>query len=127
MSGMNPAQRSAMLGVLREVRGERYRQHAKWGEQNDPDGTGQAITLPRVSSTAEVAIWAKGRTDALMARGACTYEAILTEEWAEALAESDPAQLRTELIQVAAVAVAWVEAIDRRAQSGDPESGEVQR
>jgi hypothetical protein len=33
---------------------------------------------------------------------------------AEALAEDDPTLLRAELIQVAAVAVAWVEAIDRR-------------
>lgn len=30
------------------------------------------------------------------------------------MAEKDPVNLRAELIQVAAVAVAWVEAIDRR-------------
>jgi hypothetical protein len=40
---------------------------------------------------------------------------ILEEEVAEAAAESDPAKLRAELVQVAAVAVAWIEAIDRRA------------
>jgi hypothetical protein len=40
---------------------------------------------------------------------------ILREEVAEAFAESDPAKLRAELVQVAAVAVNWVEAIDRRA------------
>ena len=32
----------------------------------------------------------------------------------KALAEVEPAKLREELIQVAAVAVAWIEAIDRR-------------
>lgn len=36
-------------------------------------------------------------------------------DYAEALAESDPARLRAELVQVAAVAVCWIEAIDRRA------------
>jgi hypothetical protein len=47
---------------------------------------------------------------------------ILREEVYEAFAEEDPAALRTELIQVAAVAATWVDAIDRRAaldQSGE--------
>jgi hypothetical protein len=39
---------------------------------------------------------------------------IALEEVFEALVETDPAKLRDELLQVAAVAVAWVEAIDRR-------------
>jgi hypothetical protein len=47
--------------------------------------------------------------------GTITWEHILTEEWAEAIAEDDPVALRAELIQVIAVAVKWVEAIDRRA------------
>ena len=40
--------------------------------------------------------------------------AVLTEETGEvarALLEQDPDQLRTELVQVAAVAVAWLEAL----------------
>ena len=45
--------------------------------------------------------------------GEGTWADILREEYFEALAETDPARLRVELIQVAAVAVAWVEAIDR--------------
>lgn len=40
---------------------------------------------------------------------------ILDEEVAEALAETDPERLRAELVQVAAVAVQWIEALDRRA------------
>ena len=35
----------------------------------------------------------------------------------EAFAESDPDKLRTELIQVAAVAVAWIESIDRNSEA----------
>lgn len=48
--------------------------------------------------------------------GEATWLDILREEVLEAFAEDDPARLRTELVQVAAVAVAWVEAIDRRAE-----------
>ena len=36
------------------------------------------------------------------------------EEVAEAFAEADVRRLRAELVQCAAVAVKWVEAIDRR-------------
>lgn len=39
---------------------------------------------------------------------------MLLEEVAEAFAESDDARLRAELVQVAAVAQAWIESIDRR-------------
>ncbi|MEU4216216.1 hypothetical protein [Actinoplanes sp. NPDC026623] len=43
-----------------------------------------------------------------------TWRSILFEEVAEAFAETAPAALRAELVQVAAVAAAWIEAIDRR-------------
>jgi hypothetical protein len=42
------------------------------------------------------------------------------EEVREAMAESDPAKLRVELVQVAAVSVAWIEALDRRMDAADP-------
>lgn len=106
--------------VLADVAGERARQDAKWGEQNHPDGTGypngflssegdfepfDAIAADRV----------RIRTQENFAAGDGTWADVLLEEVWEALAEVDPAKLRTELIQVAAVATAWVEAIDRRA------------
>jgi hypothetical protein len=39
---------------------------------------------------------------------------VLDEEVWEAFAESDPAKLRAELVQVAAVAFRWIEALDAR-------------
>lgn len=39
----------------------------------------------------------------------------MCDEFYEAMAERDPAKLRAELLQVSAVAAAWVESIDRRA------------
>jgi hypothetical protein len=94
--------------VLVEVGRERVAQDAKWGEQNHRDGTGHdcdKVTADRQRRACERAF----------REGWGSWSHILREEVAEAMAESDPAKLRAELIQVAAVAVAWVEAIDRRA------------
>jgi hypothetical protein len=94
-------------GVLTEVFLERYHQDKTWGEQNHPDGTGGEDFEWRAD-------FAKRRCQARAAMGTITWRHILDEEVAEAFAESDTAKLRAELIQVAAVATAWVEAIDRR-------------
>jgi hypothetical protein len=115
--------------VLREVQAERVRQVGKHGDQSHlPDGTGPdaiLLDLPAYQNFAacadDLARWAKARTQAASQNeggdGSITFEHILTEEWAEAIAERDPAKLRAELIQVAAVAVQWIQAIDRRAMS----------
>lgn len=105
--------------VLAEVHDERRRQEAKWGQQDHPNGTGPYMLGELVADgqhTYAVGIerWARQRCDKRHRAGMGTYEQILTEEWAEAVAQSDPAKLRAELIQVAAVAVAWVESIDRQ-------------
>ena len=98
---------SHSIVVSDEVVDERIRQDEKWGEQNHPDGTNSTFR-----SAAEQA---KQVCDYHHRHGTGTWRHILHEEVCEAFAESDPAKLRAELIQVAAVAVAWVEAIDRRA------------
>jgi len=94
--------------VIGDVLHERRVQNAKWGEQDHPDGT----ALGNYDKWSEV--HAKEATNNAAADGRCTWRLILAEEVAEAFAESDPTLLREELIQVAAVASAWVEAIDRR-------------
>lgn len=93
--------------VLDEVLVERHNQDERWGEQNHPDGTGS----PADKWAAEAA---KGMYDLAVSTRALAWRHILLEEFMEAMAESDPARLRAELVQVAAVAVAWIEAIDRR-------------
>lgn len=117
------------MSVLEEVAAERARQDAKWGEQNHPDGTGQyplvniqveSLALPLFAgllgnldgpTLAKVAV---GATDRRAGEGAVDWRDILLEEVFEAMAESDPDKIRLELIQVAAVATQWAEAIDRR-------------
>ncbi|CAL9664292.1 hypothetical protein SUDANB1_07131 [Streptomyces sp. enrichment culture] len=89
-----------------EVDAERQRQLAKWGEQSYPDGTART----------------GDRDEADRLRAACkansrdedNWRDILAEEVAEAFAEKDPAALRTELIQCAAVIQAWIHDIDGR-------------
>lgn len=114
--------------VLDEIRNERARQDVHFGEQNWPDGTG-----PRVPFAGHLCYMGQAADDMRRATkaaagefpgldparyGPLTWRHILLEEVFEALAECDEAKLRVELVQVTAVAVAWVEAIDRRTTGG---------
>lgn len=100
----------ATARVLDEVEAERYRQEARWGEQNHPDVVSGMVYL--ISPGDHFKVITEDRAD----RGRCSYADILLEEVAEAIDEAlagDKAKLRTELIQVAAVATKWVEKLDR--------------
>ena len=97
----------SMITVLKEVVDERNRQDAKWGEQNHPDGTG--LPTDRLLAT-DYRKLCQLRAE----QGTLTWSDISREEMAEAYAESEPTALRYELIQQAAVIIAWIEAIDRR-------------
>lgn len=92
--------------VLDDVFEERLRQHLKWGEQNHPDGIGGAGR-----ETYEAI--AKQSCERAARDGRVTYAHIFEEEAAEVLAARNPQDLRTELIQVAAVCCAWVEKLSR--------------
>ncbi|ABS03238.1 hypothetical protein [Kineococcus radiotolerans] len=99
--------------VLDQVQAELARQDAKWNEQNHPDGTGGA-TYRSLSNVF------RQHCDLATAQGQLTWTDILREEVHEAFAEDDPQLLRAELIQVAAVAVQWIGALDRRTQRVAP-------
>ncbi|MGW2721383.1 hypothetical protein [Streptomyces sp. NPDC001492] len=94
--------------VLQEVLAERIQQDAKWGEQNHPDGTGISPEQRKLADNA------RAMCQQVFAEGCGDWAHVLFEEVREALAESDAAKLRAELVQVGAVAVAWIECIDRR-------------
>lgn len=101
--------------VLGDVSAERAAQDERWGEQNHPDGTGG---LHHVLAADDI----RRRVQQAAAEGRQRWANVLGEEVAEAFAEDDPAKLRAELVQVAAVAVAWAEAIDRRQAPADTAS-----
>lgn len=108
------SERPTTLGVLEDVARERDRQDAKWGEQNHADGSDQMV---RGWTWQEIGVeWVVVAHEALGRNP--TWSAILVEEVGEALQTDNPAKLRAELIQVAAVAVAWVECIDQRSKGG---------
>ncbi|MCZ2837171.1 hypothetical protein [Modestobacter sp. VKM Ac-2985] len=117
--------------VIEELLAERARQDAKWGEQNHPDlrpGLAHYLGLPagHTPDVVDVADYyglptsdeAKILTDTTAAEGNGSWVAIATEELAEALeafALGDELAGRAEVVQLAAVCIQWVQAIDRRA------------
>lgn len=107
---------SSFSGVIASIAAERERQDAKWGEQHHPDGTGPdwPHIPPGALSARQAADLARHMCQVAAHHGSVTWHHILAEEFTEGMAEDDPAKLRAELVQVAAVAIAWIEAIDRR-------------
>ena len=89
---------------------ERQAQLAKWGDQQHPDGTGAEYYVAMADEARDICQHAAKYRE----KGA-PWALILLEEVYEALAETDPDLLRTELVQCAAVIQAWVSDIDRRA------------
>jgi hypothetical protein len=86
-------------------------QDFKWGKQNHPDYSRSAPYSFRIASHARKAY------DDAARDGTLTWMHILAEEIAEAREEASHSNvdaLRKELVQVAAVAVSWIEAIDWR-------------
>lgn len=94
--------------VLGDIAAERRRQDEKWAPRDYADGTG--AFKPEAEH-------ARARCEHLFANGHEMWWPVLLEEVYEALAEEEPAKLREELVQVAAVATAWIEAIDQRVRS----------
>lgn len=95
------------LKALGEVEEERRRQDSMWGtERSIPSGTSQGAW----GLTAELL---QRACDNAFANKEGTWVHILQEEVYEVLAEEDPTKLQEELIQVAAVCVAWWEQLEK--------------
>ena len=109
--------------VLDEVYTERQRQDERWGVQDhDIYMPGDYDAPAHYAEMAEA--WKKANDERVAAltpirpKGEeAAWDGILLEEVYEALSEVDPARQREELIQVAAVAVAMIECIDRRSNT----------
>lgn len=95
-------------GLLDDIFDEIGNEIAEHGDQDDlPDGTG----WPYLAERAAIA----GRECERATRdGALTWRLVLREQYRKAIAETDPAALRRELVKVAAAATKWIDAIDRR-------------
>jgi predicted house-cleaning noncanonical NTP pyrophosphatase (MazG superfamily) len=102
----NEQEPGSLEKVLADITAERAAQDRMWGVQEFPDGTGPAF--------AGAADKAKDDCADAWSRGELTWRHVLAEEFYEALAETDPEPLRNELVQTAAVAVKWIQSLDRR-------------
>lgn len=102
--------------VLNELFLERTRQDRRWGQQEWPsvmdlpaqEDPCRAYGIPTESV-------AKASCDAEMRDGTCTWAGIALEEFCEVVSAGDDQSRRVELVQLAAVILAWIECIDRRA------------
>lgn len=110
--------------VLDAVALERLSQYEKWGEQNHPDVDQVLLNRPggctpgRMAEEYEIPPAPRAKALCRMAGATTgdTWAHILVEEVAESIEAAtlmDKAALKAELIQVAAVAVAWVEKLMR--------------
>jgi|SRR5579859_5199996 len=98
-----------MLAVMEEIVDERFRQDAKWGEQNYKGGNGLASHLGLAGVY-------KTLNDLPSIQK--TWKDVFLGEMHEALGATSDEELRQQLVQLAALAVAWIQAIDRKS-NGD--------
>lgn len=92
--------------IFREVVAEMQQQDQQWGEQNHPDGTNSLYK--EMVGPIQQAVQAAAND------GHLSWQLILQEEVTETFAEEEPDLLHDELIQVIAVCVQWLLALDRR-------------
>ena len=100
------------MTIYDEIIAERARQDAKWGEQNWPSVDSNEYLRGSWKSKEEIA---KILCEAHLKNGSVTFLHIAEEEFCEVAAAPDDVARRAELVQLAAVCVQWIEAIDRRA------------
>jgi hypothetical protein len=109
--------------VLEDVAHERERQFRQYGDNaSHEDGTGPETRwcLPVSSNSAEKLeiMFRENYEDYQEETGDVTWVHLVLEEVAEAFKETDSVRLEEELIQLAALAVCWVEKIRERREWG---------
>lgn len=121
MSAHGPA---GMAAIMDQVRQELAVIRERWGEQNHPDRApqGRLVSAAEDFMRQEEANAARTRCEKANDQKRPGWDLIFLEEVREALAETHPDKLRAELVQVAAVAVQWIDCINRRQASGLPDS-----
>ena len=116
-----------MENIFEEIANERRKQDEKWGEQNHPclDQTllnrRGGCTPMRMCEEYEIPSEgrAKKKCDKAFETNKGTYTHIAVEEMSEVVSAFDIHKRREEIIQLAAVCVAWIEKIDRDLLTGN--------
>lgn len=97
--------------ILQSISVERSRQEMKWGVQELVDRI-EGVMNESPNHWLDVAVNYKNE-DRKNPEG-ISWQSVLMEEVAEAFAETEPTEIIGELIQVAAVCVAWIENLSSR-------------
>lgn len=109
--------------VLERVLEERRRQVAGYGHNDElEDGTGPNVAWMAhtdinldLRNATEIEAAFRAEYERYESRhGVPTWMHLVREEVAESFRERDPEPLKAELLQVAALCVSWIEAIERR-------------
>jgi hypothetical protein len=115
------------LWVIQDVLKERQEQVRRYGLNADtPDGTGPETRwlLPYTSVSArEIEADLRADYEEFEEEAPVTWVHLLREELAEAFAESEPERLYEEVLQVAALAVSWLEKLNSRIINKENEDG----
>jgi hypothetical protein len=104
------------MTIFAEIHDERRRQDARWGQQNhlSVHFKPRSLTPSPGQSMLPVESEIKDLNALRAKKGTVTWSDIITEEVVEAVCADNELERRAELVQVAAVAIAWIECIDRR-------------
>ncbi|MCZ4611597.1 hypothetical protein O3S80_49215 [Streptomyces sp. Lzd4kr] len=107
--------------VLTEIGYERTRQDAALGQQDHRDGTGPEQQLLPGWNALDLAHFVRSTCHLNTQMGIASWRDIFSEQVCKALITHDSARLRAELVRTAALAVNWIEAIDRRTNRPAPQ------
>ncbi len=99
------------IEILTELLVERERQHEKFGKRNLPE-TGIELSDDVNASCFAYDLLASCSEESTA--GQPTYRMLLDDDIWEAFEEAEPSRLRGELVQIGAVVVEWIEALDRK-------------
>ncbi len=119
----------ALRVVLNDLAGSRRRMDSDIGLFLDfADGTaGRALHGPTISRDKEAAVEANRRRAQADRSGKTTWRHRLEEAFTEVVAEGNEKHLRRRLVTLGAETVAWIEAIDRRADEKRIERKQIAR
>ena len=98
--------------VVRDLLTRRAKNYAKWGLQHHPGGSFLEGPTGGTWQVVGAHLERIARVQLELYHNTC-WSAILAEEVGEALVAATPEQIRSELLDVAAVCIAWAEDIDR--------------
>ncbi len=118
-----------MEQVINDIRNERQRQDEKWGVQHWPSLNQVLITREggctpeRMCEHFEIPSEdrAKFLCENSFKNDEGTWTNIIVEELSEAVCAPDEASRRTELVQLAACVIAWIEDIDYKKENTEDE------